>query len=314
MEFVAPQHTEELLTPYLSGSDLFRAIPFIRWRLVFDGRRRVSAALWRSVFGKTLREWVCVTGQSRCDGCLLRKRCAYPRWFEPIAPNTPAPLGVSDSPPMPYTLFVPPSEDTVLEITVFGATAMADSALLLSVIELAARNGIGKARQQLNLLSAEAFLCSEARAFLPDGFTASPLPANFFSKENGVAIELQSPLRLQTKGKVMTERTFSAEDFIRALLRRITLLHWVYGIGSLSPVPLAAIEDVHLSSEHLSWQVGERYSARQAKLVPLDGLIGTFTLLGSGIQTLMPWLEIGQWTQTGKATTQGLGKYALIDP
>lgn len=312
MEITVPHHSEDLLTRSPCRSDVFITIPFIRWRLIFDGGQNVSATLWRSVFGKTLRESVCVTGQSRCSGCLLHKRCAYPRWFEPVAPNSSAPLGVSDSPPMPYALFTPPSEDSALEITVFGAAALADSALMLAVIERAARKGIGKSRRSLRLVSAEAFLSPAATQFLPDGFTANSLPTPVPLAENKVSIALQSPLRLQVKGKVMTENSFSAAEFTRALLRRITLLHWAYGIGSLPPVPLAATEDVSLSSEHVFWQVGERYSARQEKLIPLDGLVGTFALTGSGVSTLMPWLEIGQWTQTGKATTQGLGQFGLI--
>lgn len=312
VEFSVPYHKKDLLRLLPGRSDVFMAIPFIRWRFVFDSEWHVPAALWRSVFGKTLRETVCVTGQSLCADCLLRKRCAYPRWFEPAAPQSPAPLGVSDSPPMPYTLFVPPSEATSFEITVFGAAALADSALMVAVIERAAKRGIGKSRRSLRLVSAKAFLSSEATPFLPDGFTANPLPAPVSSVGNRVSIALRSPLRLQVKGNMLTENSFSAAEFTRAVLRRITLLHWAYGIASLPPVPLAATEGVSLASDQLLWQAGERYSARQEKLIPLDGLVGTFALTGSGVSSLMPWLEIGQWTQTGKATTQGLGQFGLI--
>ncbi|ANJ66665.1 hypothetical protein A9404_04075 [Halothiobacillus diazotrophicus] len=214
---------------------------------------------------------------------------------------------------MPFAFYAPSVEAGVLEFSVFGAPAVADSPLMLSVLEQAAGNGIGKVRHAYRLRSAHARIFPAAASCLPDGLSADALPDLPPFGGHAVEVRLLSPLRLQVKGRVMSVEDFSAAEFLRALLRRITLLHWSYGTAALPPVPLPAIDEVTSSAEQLRWQTGARYSARQAQRIPLDGLVGSFNLSGPGLRELWPWLYIGQWTQVGKSVTQGLGQFTLID-
>ena len=45
----------------------------------------------------------------------------------------------------------------------------------------------------------------------------------------------------------------------------------------------------------------------------MGGLVGSFILNLSGLETVWPYLWLGQWIHAGKAATMGLGAIRLLD-
>lgn len=286
-------------------------------RLVFSGAAPLPPAnIWRSAFGPALRDAVCVTGQPNCAGCLLGAQCAWPRMYQPItdpAKDVP-PFGVSRTPPVPYALLRVDAPKPALELRLFGAWSVSQAPLLIAQFARGARKGLGRSRatwvhETTQRLDAE-LGWTRWNPSSDDGPTTLPAPVPCPAS---VGIELLSPLRLQRNQQILGPQQLDARSFALAVLRRLQLLVWAHGETPPPTPPLDALDRLELHAARLTLRHGERYSARQRRAHPLDGIAGTFTLGGEGLQALWPWLWAAQWTGVGKGTAQGLGAYRLTD-
>lgn len=100
--------------------------------------------------------------------------------------------------------------------------------------------------------------------------------------------------------------------FIGALLNRVIgMARWLdAGIEVDRPALLAAADRVHVDAGDLAPVNWRRGSAKQDRVLPMDGLTGTVHLEGD-LAPLMPLLALGALVHVGARTTFGQGRYRL---
>ena len=276
---------------------------------------------WRGLLGHGLRRAVCVTRQPRCEGCLLLSGCAYSRLFE-------TPAGDCDPPrhnyyPHPYVLVVTveshrdhkAGDPLTLGINLIGA---ANNTLpyLVHALNLAGERGLTSSHSRFRLTAVEQLGDDDKpqTVYTPaDGMLAhSPLTPPVPPARAGVNLELLTPLRLKTRGKLLGPREFTLDHLRDHLLRRIDILARVHGDGPIDIGPAKpGSPDISMQAR-LRWHDWTRYSSRQHTEMQMGGLLGELSLSGSGLQRLWPWLWLGQYTHLGKGTSFGLGRYRLV--
>jgi hypothetical protein len=131
---------------------------------------------------------------------------------------------------------------------------------------------------------------------------------------DSIQIHLQTPLRLKSRGDLVTRLT--PREFFYHLCQRLSNLLFLYAEPSgetwdFKPL-LAEAEKLDMRAT-LRWWDWERYSARQQTAMNFGGLIGGFELSGPPaiLEKFLPLLKMGEWLHVGKGTTFGLGKYKV---
>ena len=76
------------------------------------------------------------------------------------------------------------------------------------------------------------------------------------------------------------------------------------------PTLCDAADAVQIDASALRGFTVQRYSSRQQRNTPLDGLLGVLRLHGN-LSAFEPLLHLGQWLHVGKETVFGLGRYTL---
>ncbi|MDN5850412.1 MAG: CRISPR system precrRNA processing endoribonuclease RAMP protein Cas6 [Nitrococcus sp.] len=313
-----------------AAADSTRApLPIARYRLRFIGCSRnddLTGSLWRSAFGKALRESVCITGLPTCTACLLRGECPYPALFEPYrtlfesyAGAHALPFHLPEDVPRPYILA--PDDDAdgsgeyTLALTLVGEAARR-AGIVRFALERAAAAGLGRQRWTLTPRAIERW-CDErgvwATTDAQDG--SATLPAVPLAPRV-VRLVLKTPLRLRVQGGNLQPWDLSAEHFGKALVLRLSLLAACYApqsaANAAAAMALAALPALDWRPRQLEWQEASSYSARQQQEIPLGGIRGEILLGGSGLRRLWPWLWIGQWVHVGKMADRGHGRYELL--
>ena len=70
-------------------------------------------------------------------------------------------------------------------------------------------------------------------------------------------------------------------------------------------------------TQDLHWYDWTRSSSRQRQQMTLGGVMGRWNLhteQAATLNTVWPWLWLGQWLHVGKNATMGLGSYTLELP
>ncbi len=136
-----------------------------------------------------------------------------------------------------------------------------------------------------------------------------------FKASENVQLELETPLRIEKKGRLINEKEFLGSLFLRQLIRRISFnLHnyqgWNYSLDEIHRLNSMA-DKVEIGESNLQWHDWSRYSSRQQRAMTLGGLVGNFSLV-SVPPELLPFIYLGQWLHVGKGCSFGLGKYQWI--
>jgi hypothetical protein len=78
--------------------------------------------------------------------------------------------------------------------------------------------------------------------------------------------------------------------------------------------PLLAAAD-RATTEHSDLRMlrGYRWSGRQSREIPMDGVVGTITVAGD-LTALAPWFLAGEWLHIGSQTSAGLGWISVSFP
>lgn len=103
---------------------------------------------------------------------------------------------------------------------------------------------------------------------------------------------------------------------LQRLLERVSALQLFHGTGQ--PLPdqtvhtlLAQASAVERVRDGLRWMEWERTSGRSGERMPWGGLVGEVEYRGA-LETLLPWLALGEWLHLGAKSTFGLGHYTLL--
>jgi len=287
-----------------------------------------SGSAWRGLLGHGLRRTSCVTGAKSCEGCLLLHSCVYARLFESHG-------GSGDDPrfqrrPHPYALTLleaggrrlEEGERMAVELTLVGEAIDALPYLAQAMIQ-AGRLGMGRehGRFELDGVQQEAGLGSDQWRQLLDEETgrlllSKPQPMEIPPPTAAAVLELQTPLRIKRRGKLLGPREFQASDFLRALWRRMQDIGRFYGDarqGVELGLPQTRADFFDGSAElRLHWKDWKRFSSRQKAAMQMGGVVGQIHLRGEALEEWWPLIWLGQWLHLGKATSMGLGQYRVV--
>ena len=333
----APQHME-LPAPCLSLG---------RYRLRFQEDSGADEGLlakagylgsaWRGAFGHALRRAVCVTRLPACDSCMLLSSCVYPWLFEsrtpPNArkltryPRTPGPFVLE-----PFDASYDGGEPTVnLGVTLFGQ-ANGQLPYVVHAMERAGRTGLTSKRVKLALEDVQAEVWGQRSGNAvgatvdgeagwntihePGGQLAVPeiQPRLAPASPQAVRVRLLTPLRIRRDNRLVDQRGFGFRSLAGVLLRRISLLTAFFGDTPLETDfagLLRLADSLPIRQRQLRWREWTRYSSRQETKLQMGGLIGWFEVGGPGLESLWPYLWLGQWTHAGRGCSMGLGRYVL---
>jgi len=295
-------------------------------RFAVDGAPRLPAfpgSAWRGVFGRALKRAVCVVRHTECDACLLFRSCVYPYLFETPPPPDAAKMRRYSSVPHPYALRVEPGRRDGayrLGVTLLGR-AERHLAYVVHALAEAGKAGLGRDRQGFDLVEVLQAAVSDPTCWQRIYVPGMPLQAQPAAVPNPgpcpgvVVVNLLSPLRLRRHEHLVTPATFGFGDLFGHLLRRISLLSYFHTETPLE-VDFAgltrAAAEVPIGTPRLRWYDWTRYSSRQDTTMDMGGLIGSFEVSGANLAPFWPYLWLGQYTQVGKGTTMGLGRYELL--
>jgi hypothetical protein len=139
-------------------------LPLGRYRLTFEAQTPVhlppfAGSAWRGALGHALKEAVCVTRLTRCEGCLLLRSCVYPYIFETPLPPESERMTRYPTVPHPYVLEAEGGERAIGEPLRLGLTlvgrANAHLPYLVHPLAQAGQGGVGRGRGRLGLSQVE---------------------------------------------------------------------------------------------------------------------------------------------------------------
>ncbi len=126
----------------------------------------------------------------------------------------------------------------------------------------------------------------------------------------GITLRFLTPLHLIYQGRMARRPQYHV--IVRALLRRLGLLAYFHD----QPVELdyqgliGQAESVRLTDCTMAGWEMRRYSARQNRIVEMEGMTGSATYQGE-LGPFLPFLKAGELLHVGKGTTFGMGRYQM---
>ncbi len=285
----------------------------------------------RGLIGHGLRALLCVTGQKSCEGCQLRKRCGYSRFFDSPGQVQWEGRQVSAA-PHPWVLDCdsPPAESRrTLRSYDFCLTLIDDDGTalfwLFHALRKAGRLGLGRQKASFRVdgvwletaLGSQQWLEWEDKNHAKlQGKTKQTVDlrdCNQLDFNKKLRIDFQTPVRIKRHGRLVGPREFSARLVLQALQWRFRDLLALYGLpgGGVKLPDIPEHVDKFLVQADLDWLDWTRYSSRQGTRMKLGGVVGSCQLDVADQPEWWPLLWLGQWLHIGKQTSFGLGKYRL---
>lgn len=303
------------------------ALPLRRFMFCFDAPpQRVcppfAGNAWRGALGHALREAACLTGAPHCGGCPRRGDCAYAYVFETPPPADAAAMRLYTSAPHPFVLRElgdAPAGQARLLLTLVGQ-AGALLPLLAQALRQAAcgARGIEGARLALRSVHQEASpgsgqwrrIDAAHGALQPLADAPQPCPP---PPPGALRLLLLTPLRVKREGRTLDAQTLDFAALAGALVRRISMLQLFH-----TGVPLQApFAELKAQARQVCMRSGlvpapqQRYSRRQGRAMPMDGVLGHIEIDAADARPFWPFLWLGQFVHAGSAATMGLGCYAM---
>lgn len=292
-----------------------------------------SGSALRGVFGHSLRELACSTGQPTCSGCPVVHSCSYPRFFEPRLLQ---PYGDRYEPALPLILrpglipcdLIAPGGAFDFEAVLLGSRG-ADFPMLLRCLHRMGERGFGAAGavrrasfhiervlecrddgELRDLTGAEA----DAVARLP-----SPRPCLAVDALRSPSAGARLRVRFLTPTHLLAERSAQlVPDFgslVARLLDRIERVSLTV-FGRPLDLPFRAVVEHARTVRLVRFEGGlcrwQRTSTRQQRRMPMGGFVGDAIYDGPWAQHLA-WLRAGEWLHVGKGSAFGMGWYRLED-
>jgi len=273
----------------------------------------------RGAFGAALLARACQTNQHRCPPCESPTGCAYAKLFAMSGSFSDNPTQSEEKDqPHPLVLNAKVSDDDrtlTIRLNLFGEEAChLQNAAVAAAIDCA-KVGLGHLLVSGELASIEVLDATGVRwQRVPDKGDKQPSQALLLlhSESPTLRIRLRSPLRLYSLKRIVLPEELTADLFIRALMRRVSMLVRLHG----SPGPMPAFHpwtqraaNLRLVEQQLEWGKKERFSRRQESRVSISGIVGEFTLAGEDVTNFWPLLKLGEITHVGKGTIHGLGQF-----
>ncbi|MEW6419017.1 MAG: CRISPR system precrRNA processing endoribonuclease RAMP protein Cas6 [Nitrospirota bacterium] len=321
-------HTEYNELKYLTFARfIFHTRALNRFRLpIYKG------STFRGGFGNNLKRTVCINRNGDCGNCILQPKCVYSYVFEtrPLQDSR-VKIDLTDV-PRPYVLVPPDTGKDVFDaeepfefsMALFGK-AIDYLPYVLFVFQQLGEHGIGRERGRFYIESVknerfgDEIEIFNAKTGCLKGNIHIYSSENFlYLYENLIAmnpktmrIEFVTPFRMKIDGHLRDDFTFF--DFFRSLLNRLYFIARFHCGGDNERRQRELLElskGVEITGRNLRWHDWIRYSSRQKTEMYMGGVVGDFTISGN-LVPFMPFLKVGEYTHTGKATSMGLGRYSI---
>lgn len=302
----------------------------------------------RGAFGHQWKAVVCQLPPGERGKCLVAKNCKQPGdclyagIFEPkyVDDND----KIEDAPrPFIFEPHIPPitrrlseSSDSTLKYGIFKGGKIAFGLTLFGrainqlpyfiyAIELLAKQGIGGGRQPFNLaeiysldeIGNQYLIYTEKRTEIRNNCANSLAELvdqrlKEINLKDKLKIRFLLPLRLRSGKQLITDINFG--QLFEYAWRRVDLMMKIYG----QPVEFEndwlkekAKEIKTIPKEY--WEHDyDRWSEKQEKKLPLDGMLGEIEFEGESLAEFLPLFVAGEILHIGSATSFGLGKYEII--
>ncbi|WP_435932181.1 CRISPR system precrRNA processing endoribonuclease RAMP protein Cas6 [Moraxella bovoculi] len=258
----------------------------------------------RGMFGHALKSMACPTANGR--SCRCQEDCLYRTLFDP--PQTHTHDRKQDTPP-PFIIearslprHIKAGQTAYFYMTLIGKVAHSEQMM----IELAWRRALSMGFDQKDKTKATAKFIGMSKFDSPFGSPIKPMPPT------ELILDLLTPTRIQHHGKLLNSQDLTASLFCQALMRRYVQLSAAYGDKPDDDELKSVYQDIeNVTGEcYLSYRAWSRFSHRQHRVIPQDGLVGRIELHGVS-ERLYHYLHLGQWLHIGKGTVFGLGQYQL---
>lgn len=307
-------------------------IELARYRFFVDVTKPIelldyAGSALRGAFGHALLRVCGLSTDDRDYQTPIFLQSPYVTVFAPQQPESGVSLNNLATPPAPYVIEAPFAKKQCWQVgeqfsfdMVVGGEALRHIEVIILAWRRAFLHGIGSTDGTGELTNV-AFLPADsklqviydtARKRVIRHPTALHSPE--FSAPMDVHLRLQTPLRIQQKGKIAGTGELTASLFLRSLIRRVTTQQQMQQINVW---PLERIRELnHIADKvaderRVAWQDWGRYSSRQKQVMKLGGVTGHWLFRQVPVE-LLPFLFLGQWLHVGKETVFGLGKYEWL--
>ena len=263
----------------------------------------------RGALGHALKDMACFSARfhrGHCQ-CLETEGCLYQQLFDPLPRQCQAlQLQYDAAPPLIVQAHHLPEqlsaqETAHFDIMVLGQHAITQWPIIQLALQRALMGGIGwrhpqRGRAQLTQVET-----------LPVESAPNPI------QSHSMHIQLLGHTRLQHQGQILVAEDWQPEHWLKAALRRQTLMRDAYQLA----LPDIHWPDLQTDVTAITWRNTNlhdvdwtRYSNRQQQTMPLNGVGGEFVLeqVSPALQAL---LHYGQWLHVGKNSIFGLGQYQI---
>jgi len=300
-------------------------LPFSTFHVYFEAEKpevlpRRLFSTFRGAFGRALKRLSCVARRVKtCLECPLSQECAYGYLFE-----TPRPPHADRLRKYPFVghpfAFAPPfpyegRNPLQVRMTLVGGALRFFPHVVLA-LEALARNGLGRRRVRLRLVSVEEE--GTGRELYREGTIRNPEPIPPPKREDlpipeNLTVRFFTPAALRFSRKIIGPEALEFHILVRNLLRRISMLSYFHA-GTPLEVDfkglIARAEKVKTVSRELSWVRFTRRSARTGEVYPLEGFVGEAGFSGD-FEPFAEILRLGTYVQVGRNISFGFGSYGL---
>lgn len=285
-----------------------------------------SGSTLRGVLGWALMRLGGLTVTDVNNKNALYQHSVYAAVFDPCQHHSKQALKFHKSSlPVPYVLNVPWHKEERYEegdIFSFKMVLMSSALTYLPTIITAWRqaflrgisaNHTGKAKL-LNIVHLDGAACrpifsAEKPAIIQHQAILQP---PHFTHNSDVRLDFHTPLRIQSKGKVLVGDDLTASILLRNMVRRVSICMQLSGhtFTAEQALKLNALADQVVAQKKLRKATVKRYSNRQRAAMQLHGVLGEWHLLNVP-KELLPVIWLCQYLHVGKNTSFGLGGFTI---
>jgi hypothetical protein len=287
-----------------------------------------KGATIRGALSKVFKDIVCIFDSSNCNKCTGNRACSYYYIFETTPPEDSKALKNFAEIPRPYVIEPPteaktyykPGENLSFDIILIGKAVDYFPYFILAFREMG-NKGIGINKRPFDLLNVDAIGLDEEKVVYQSSdntialnslcYKWPSLAPNLTGPVSKCKVVFETPTFLKQDGEMATIPEFHI--FFRLVMRRISALSYFHQDFKLDADYRGLVDrskQVELAKNYTVFKRWTRYSNRQQKKLPVEGIIG-FALYKGCLDEFMPWIMLGEQVHVGKNTVAGLGKYSL---
>lgn len=312
-----------------------------RYEFVFEVKEklilpRYKGATLRGCFGKSFQQLACPWPERCLSAPAEECECPYGAIFAPRLPKGESQVRAGEEVARPFAICPPleqrqeylPGDNLRFILTLFGRACQELPWFLVTFRELPPI-GIPPHRGRLHLkevLARDDIRRVRGLIYTAEEPTVRSLDLSISSEEiwdssktaQRVLLRFESPLYLRYLGQDGLRRIEFA-PLVSRLLQRIETIAELYGEPTWRPAGWAdwarsliqAAKEVAIVEERVEWFSWKRFSAKQERRIPLEGVVGE-TVYEGELTPFLPLLGLGQFMQVGKGCVFGQGVYQVV--